>query len=127
MFRLKPSSVLRPQLLLWTVLTALYLFLGVACVNAHAQVVFATFTFPSGKGWLRLWDAPCANGKIISLYADNVPEPFRAGVLNLHGRVLTGCWYQADGRVFFTDSEAALLIPPPRIELFTPGSANNNL
>jgi hypothetical protein len=42
------------------------------------------------------------------------------GTLDLNGQILGGCWYQADGHVFFTDSEGDLLVPQPLIGAFVP-------
>jgi len=91
---------------------------GLASRNTEAQETLAAFDFPHGRGSLQLRTAPCSDARIIRLYGDDVPEPYLAGVLELQGRVLTGCWYQADGRVFFTDSEGALLVPPPQVDQF---------
>lgn len=92
---------------------------GLACRDAHAQETLAAFEFPRNRGSLQLRTAPCADARIIRLYGDDVPEPYFTGVLDLNGRVLTGCWYQADGRIFFTDSEGDLLVPPPWIDQFS--------
>lgn len=92
---------------------------GFACRSAHAQETLAAFEFPRNRGSLQLRTAPCADARIIRLYGDDVPEPYFTGVLDLNGRVLTGCWYQADGRIFFTDSEGDLLVPPPWIDQFS--------
>lgn len=92
---------------------------GLACRDAQAQETLAAFEFPHGRGSLELRAAPCADARIIRLYGDDVPEPYLTGVLELQGRVLTGCWYQADGRVFFTDSEGDLLVPPPQVDQFS--------
>jgi hypothetical protein len=95
-----------------------FLGAGLACRDAQAQETLAAFEFPHGRGSLQLRDAPCADARIIGLYGDDVPAPFLTGALDLNGRVLAGCWYRADGRVFFTDSEGGLLVPPPRVDQF---------
>jgi hypothetical protein len=91
---------------------------GLDCRDAQAQEMLAAFDFPHSGGSLRLRTAPCADARIVRLYGDDVPDPYLTGVLELQGRVLTGCWYQADGRVFFTDSEGDLLVPPPQVDRF---------
>jgi hypothetical protein len=88
--------------------------------DAQAQATPAEFKFPREPGSLQLRDEPCADARIIGLYGDDVPGHFLAGTLDRRGRVLAGCWYQADGRVFFTDSDGDLLIPPPPVERFSP-------
>ena len=96
------------------------LCLGLACGDAHAQAATVVFKFPREPGSLQLRNEPCADAKIIGLYEGDVPEPFFAGALDLNGRVLGGCWYQAEGHVFFTDSEGDLLVPVPPTGAFTP-------
>jgi len=77
------------------------------------------FEFPAGVGRLNLLDAPCTDARILQHYGDNVPAAFHTGLLELRGDALNGCWYTAEGRVFFTDSELDLLIPPPALEWFS--------
>jgi hypothetical protein len=101
-------------------LMAASLCLSLAWGGAHAQAAAAVFKFPREPGSLQLRDEPCRDAKIIGLYEGDVPEPFFAGTLDLNGRVLGGCWYQADGHVFFTDSEGDLLVPQPLIGAFVP-------
>ena len=96
------------------------LCLSLAYGSAHAQATTLAFNFPRDRGSLQLRDEPCTDAKIIRLYEGDVPEPFLSGTLDLRGRVLGGCWYQAEGHVFFTDSEGDLLIPMPPIDVFTP-------
>lgn len=103
-----------------TVLIASSLCLALACGGAHAQATAVAFKFPRDQGSLQLRDEPCRDAKIIRLYEGDVPEPFLAGVLDLGGRVLGGCWYEAEGHVFFTDSEGDLLVPMPAVDAFTP-------
>ncbi len=92
--------------------------LALVCDGADARENLARFDFPGARGSLQLWTEPCADAAIVRLYDDDMPEPFLTGALDLHGRVLSGCWYQADGRVFFTDNEGNLLVPPPRVDQF---------
>jgi hypothetical protein len=96
------------------------LCLSIACGAAHAQAAAVEFKFPREPGSLQLTNEPCTDAKIIRLYEGDVPEPFLAGVLDLNGRVLGGCWYEADGHVFFTDSEGDLLVPQPLVSAFVP-------
>ena len=96
------------------------LCLSLACGAAHAQATAVEFKFPRDRGSLQLRDEPCRDAKIIGLYNDDVPEPFLAGTLDLNGRILGGCWYQAEGHVFFTDREGDLLVPMPPVEAFAP-------
>ncbi len=81
--------------------------------DAQARAARQVFEFPAGVGRLQLSDAPCTDERILQHYGDNVPAAFQTGLLELRGDALSGCWYTADGRVFFTDSELDLLIPPP--------------
>ena len=101
-------------------LIAAWLCLVLAWSDAQAQVAAVVFKFPREPGSLQLRDEPCRDAKIIRLYEGDVPEPFLAGVLDLKGRVLGGCWYEAEGHVFFTDSEGDLLIPMPPVDAFMP-------
>jgi len=103
-----------------TALIAAWFCLGLACAEAHAQATAVEFKFPRDRGSLQLRDEPCRDAKIIRLYEGDVPEPFLAGVLDLKGRILGGCWYEAEGHVFFTDREGDLLIPMPPVDAFTP-------
>jgi hypothetical protein len=96
------------------------LCLALACGNAYAQAASVEFKFPGDRGSLQLRDDPCGDAKIVRLYEGDVPEPFLAGTLDLNGRILGGCWYQADGHVFFTDSEGDLLVPMPSVGAFSP-------
>jgi len=101
-------------------LMAGWLCLVLACGDARAQVAATSFNFPDHRGSLQLLDESCRDANIIRLYDGDVPEPFMAGMLHLNGRVLGGCWYPADGHVFFTDSEGDLLVPVPPVEAFSP-------
>jgi len=112
---------------LCTASAVLSLCLGLACGDAASQATVALFDFPDGRRSLQLRDAPCTEAAILRLYAGDVPDPFFAGVLDLRERVLAGCWYQADGRVFFTDSEGDLLVPPPPVEMFSPANSRLQL
>lgn len=94
--------------------------LALAWGDADAQAAAVVFKFPRERGSLQLRDEPCRNAKIIRLYEGDVPDPYFAGVLDLNGRVLGGCWYEAEGHVFFTDSEGDLLVPMPSVDAFTP-------
>ena len=96
------------------------LCLALACGDARAQAAAMVFKFPRDSGLLQLQDEPCRNATILRLYEGDVPEPFLAGTLDLNGRVLGGCWYRAEGHVFFTDSEGDLLVPMPPVEVFSP-------
>lgn len=98
------------------------LCLSLACGHAQAQSAVAVFKFPREPGSLQLRDEACRDAKIIRLYEGDVPEPFLAGTLRLNGRSLGGCWYQAEGHVFFTDSEGDLLVPMPPVVAFTPAA-----
>ena len=101
-------------------LVVAWLFLAFACGDAHAQAATVVFKFPRERGSLQLRNEPCRDAKIIRLYEGDIPEPFLAGVLDLKGRILGGCWYEAEGHVFFTDREGDLLIPMPPVDAFTP-------
>ena len=95
---------------------------GLAWGDARGQATAAVFKFPREPGSLQLRDEPCRDSKIIRLYEGDVPEPFLAGTLDLNGRVLGGCWYLAEGHVFFTDSEKDLLVPLPPVGAFSPAT-----
>jgi hypothetical protein len=86
--------------------------------DTQARPARQVFEFPAGVGRLKLLDAPCTDARILQHYGNNVPAAFQTGLLELRGDALSGCWYSADGRVFFTDSELDLLIPPPALEWF---------
>ena len=103
-------------------LIAAWLCLVLAWSDAQAQVAAVVFKFPREPGSLQLRDEPCRDAKIIRLYEGDVPEPFLAGLLDLKGRVLGGCWYEAEGHVFFTDSEGDLLLPLPPVGAFSPAT-----
>lgn len=101
-------------------LTVGWLCVALACGDVHAQSAVMVFNFPRDRGSLRLLDEPCRVAKIVKLYEGDVPEPFLAGTLELNGRALGGCWYEAEGHVFFTDHEGDLLVPIPPVDAFTP-------
>jgi hypothetical protein len=86
--------------------------------DTQARPAPQVFEFPAGVGRLTLSDAPCTDERILRHYGNNVPAGFQTGLLELRGNAINGCWYSADGRVFFTDSELDLLIPPPALEWF---------
>lgn len=109
-----------PMLLHRVTLMVGSLCFALACSDAIAQVDAAVFKFPHDRGSLELRDGPCTNSKILQLYEGDMPEPFLAGTLRLNGRVLAGCWYQADGRIFFTDEEGDALVPRPPLGAFSP-------
>ena len=86
--------------------------------DTQARPARQVFEFPTGVGRLKLFDAPCTDQRLLQHYGNNVPAGFQIGLLELRGDAHNGCWYTADGRVFFTDSELDLLIPPPALEWF---------
>lgn len=65
-----------------------------------------------GSHTMVLTDVPCRDHFIIYLYKDTPDIGLKEGQVLKGDKVLfDGCWYEADGKVFFIDTEGDLLVP----------------
>lgn len=102
--------------LIRTTMIAAFICLAFTRGYAQAQEARLVFEFPNEVGRLQLYDQLCTDERILNHYASNIPDPFFTDLPELRGRIVDGCWYMADERVFFTDSELDLFAPLPAVE-----------
>lgn len=77
-----------------------------------AVILAVNMALSIGNHTMVLTDQPCKDQFILNIYKDTPSIDLKEGHV-FSGKVETfsGCWYTADDKVFFIDSEGELLIP----------------